>query len=253
MRQSTRRLLVWVGVATLAGSLVVPGVSYATRRTSGPDNFAQAHVASSCGVNESATLRVITRPEPCTIAVTLTSSFIVVLDPGFRWSAPRSSSPALGVTNVTRPSSQRVSARVTALALGRATLTSEGAIICRAGQACPALARLWVINVVVVRSLSSPRVVAVTQVDGGRHVALHIGDRLAVRLSGPSNYTWTAPTSSKASIVRVLVGTGGRVASSSLVAVSIGTVRVTAIDNPNCYPMCLAPSQQFSLDVTVTR
>ena len=142
---------------------------------------------------------------------------------------------------------------VSARTLGRATLTSEGAIICPAGQVCPALARLWVINVVVVRSLSAPKVVAVTQLDDGRHVALRIGDRLVVRLRGPTNYTWTVPSSSSTSVVRVVVGVRGSVATSSLVAVSPGTVRVTSSDNPNCYPMCLAPSRLFSLRVTVTR
>lgn len=252
MRRTTRWTLACVSAVALVGSLVVPGVSFATRRLRAPVSFTQARLASSCGVRASATMRIITQPEPCTIAVTLATSFVVVLERGYRWSAPRPSSQVLKVTHVTRPTGRSVSA-VSARTLGRATLTSEGAIICPAGQVCPALARLWVINVVVVRSLSAPKVVAVTQLDDGRHVALRIGDRLVVRLRGPTNYTWTVPSSSSTSVVRVVVGVRGSVATSSLVAVSPGTVRVTSSDNPNCYPMCLAPSRLFSLRVTVTR
>ena len=253
MGRTTRCVRALVGAVALAGALVAPGISSATQRPSGSMSLAQAHLTSTCGVRASATLRIIMQPEPCTLVVTLSSSFTIDLDPGFRWATPHSSSTSLKVTRVTRSSAQRVSATVTARALGRATLTSEGAIICPAGQACPALARLWVVKVVVVRSLSSTRVVTVTQLDSGRRVTLRVGDRLSVHLSGPSNYTWTSPTSSNAEVLRVVAGSRGSVASATFVAVSPGTVRATSLDNPKCYPQCLAPSRLFSLDVTVTR
>jgi len=253
MQRATRWVLSSACVVALSSVLLAPGVSWATQRAPVPAIVARAHLISSCGVASSATLRIVARPEPCTLDVTLASSFVVVLDPGFRWTNPISSSRSIKVTRVTRSASQRVSVMVTALALGRATLTSEGAIICPAGQACPALARLWVLHVVVVRSLASSRVVSVTQLDSGRRVTLRVGDRLVMVLGGPSNYVWSTPTSSNAVVLRVLSAVPGSAARASFLAVSPGSARATSIGTPNCYPQCLAPSRLFSLAVDVTR
>jgi len=252
VRRTSRLVQASACVVALLGVLIAPSVSYATLRASAPLSVAAAHVASSCGVAPSATLRIVAQREPCTLDVKLGSSFVVVLDPGFRWAAPISSSNSLKVTRVTRSSSNRMSVTVAALALGRGTLTSEGAMICPAGQACPALARLWMLHVVVVRSLATTKVVTVTQLDNGRHVALHVGDELVLRLVGPSNYAWTTPVSSNAAVLRVLRAVRGSTASASLVAIAPGVARATSIDTARCYPQCLAPSRLFAVDVIVS-
>ncbi|HXQ59770.1 MAG TPA: hypothetical protein VN799_06715 [Acidimicrobiales bacterium] len=99
---------------------------------------------------------------------------------------------------------------------------------------------------------NSPHTVTVTQADNGQSVTLHKGDRLDVRLSGPSGFTWTEPVSSDPGVLRRKAGSSGKTASASFLAVSAGTVTVTAIDNPNCYPLCEIASRPFGIDVSVT-
>jgi len=96
------------------------------------------------------------------------------------------------------------------------------------------------------------RTVVVTQAQSGTSVVVHIGERLSVILSGPTNYTWSDPVTSDQSVLERLSDESGAVASATFVGVAAGQVRVTAIDNPNCYPGCLAPSRLFTLSVTVT-
>lgn len=98
---------------------------------------------------------------------------------------------------------------------------------------------------------ASPRWITVTQADSGRSYSLHVGSRLFIQLIGPAIYTWSEPVSSKVSVLERLVGSSGNIATATFVARSTGRVRVTAIDNPNCYPQCLPPSRLFVVTISV--
>lgn len=78
------------------------------------------------------------------------------------------------------------------------------------------------------------------------------GDRLKVRLSGSSAYTWTEPATSDKAVLRRTGGSSGPTASATFLATAEGKVDITAIDNPNCYPQCLAPSRLFRVTVSVS-
>ena len=95
------------------------------------------------------------------------------------------------------------------------------------------------------------RTITVTQADSGRSYTLHKNDHLVVRLSGPSFYTWTEPASSDQSVLQRTKGSSGSSATGTFVARAKGKAQVTAIDNPNCYPQCLAPSRLFEVNVSV--
>jgi hypothetical protein len=98
---------------------------------------------------------------------------------------------------------------------------------------------------------ASPGWITVTQADSGRHYSLHKGARLFVQLTGPANYTWSEPASSNGAVLERTAGSSGTIATATFVATSTGQVRVSAVDNPNCYPQCLPPSRLFDFTVSV--
>lgn len=93
----------------------------------------------------------------------------------------------------------------------------------------------------------------VTLSQSGESVRLHLGERLIVRLSGTTNYIWTAVTSSNLHVLSPVSAPPASAGSTSatFVASALGGARVTAIENPNCYPACLPPSRLFTLSVSV--
>ena len=91
-----------------------------------------------------------------------------------------------------------------------------------------------------------------TEADDGRSLTLHKDDRLDVRLAGLSAFTWTEPASSDPDVLLRQTGASGRNARANFLAVSHGKATVSAVDNPNCYPLCLIASRAFSVDVSVT-
>jgi hypothetical protein len=101
---------------------------------------------------------------------------------------------------------------------------------------------------VVVRP-SSAVTVSVTRADAGHSYSLRVGDRFVVNLAGPATYTWTVPTVSDPTVLmRVSGGPGNAV----FRAVGPGSITVSAVDNPNCYPACLPPSLIVHFTVSVT-
>jgi hypothetical protein len=98
---------------------------------------------------------------------------------------------------------------------------------------------------------ATPRSITVTQADSGRRYTVHKGARLFIQLIGPANFTWSEPVSSRETVLERSQGSSGDIATATFVARSAGQVRVTAIDNPNCYPQCLAPSLLFALTISV--
>ena len=98
---------------------------------------------------------------------------------------------------------------------------------------------------------ASPRSITVTQADSGNSYSLPENADLFIQLIGPATYTWSEPVSSNGTVRGRLAGSSGNIATATFVGKSTGQVRVTAIDNPNCYPQCLAPSRLFVLTVSV--
>ncbi len=188
--------------------------------------------------------------EACT--VTARSTIHVVLDRGFRWDDPRSDSGAVAVGGIMRPPGGGLDADLRAVAVGKATVTSVGSVACPPEQPCPALARLWGVHVIVAGAPISERTITATLVDSGRSYTVRKGDHLDVDLVGPSNYTWTEPTTSDHGVLRPVAGTPGSTTTADFLAVGTGHARVSATDHPNCYPQCLAPSRQFGVSASVT-
>jgi len=192
---------------------------------------------------------ITSQPEPCTVTTRVGASIHIVLDPGFRWDTPTSDSSIVEVVNVERQSSGRLDADLRATGVGQATVSATGGVLCPPGQPCPALARLWALHITV--GATSSRTTTVTQADSGHTYELRKGDGLVVQLSGPSSYTWTDPASSDQAVLQPTSGSSGASASATFAALARGQVEVTATDNPNCYPECLAPSRLFQVTVSV--
>ena len=207
--------------------------------------------APPCGVVGTSGVVVTPGQESCTVTAHPGATIHVVLDRGFRWDDPKSDSGAVVVGGIVRPPGGGLAADLRAVAVGRATVTSVGAVACPTGQPCPALARLWSVHVIVAGATISERTTTATQVDSGRSYTLRKGDHLDVELVGPSNYTWSEPTTSDQGVLRPVASTPGSTAAADFLAVGTGHARVSAIDNPNCYPQCLAPSRQFGVSASV--
>ncbi len=226
-----------------------PTTSPSTTRPATSEPTTTGPAAPPCGVVLSPDVVVTAQPEPCTVAIHVGATIRIALDPGFRWDTPKSDSSIVEVVNVERQSSGRLDADLRAAGVGQATVSATGSVLCAPGQPCPALARLWALHITI--APPSPGTITVTQADSGRSYALHLGDHLVVQLSGPSNYTWTEPTSSDQAVLQSTGGSSGASASAGFLAAAIGAVKVTATDNPNCYPQCLAPSHVFDVNVSV--
>jgi hypothetical protein len=188
------------------------------------------------------------RTEPCAVTTHVGVTIHVVLDTGFNWDDPKSDSAVIRVGGIQRPPSGGLRADLSAAAIGQAAVTTTGGVACAPGQPCPALARLWRLDITVTGSAPPPKSVTVTEADSGHSVILHKGDGLDVELSGPSNYTWTGPASSDPGVLQQVSAKSG---SAGFLAVGTGRATVRATDNPNCYPQCLAPSRLFEVSVTV--
>lgn len=93
--------------------------------------------------------------------------------------------------------------------------------------------------------------ITVTLADSGRSFPLREGSRLTVQLVGPTIYTWSEPMSTNEAVLERTGGSSGANAVATFDALSAGQVRVTAIDNPNCYPQCLTPSRLFTVTISV--
>lgn len=245
-------MLASVAVAALmtaCGSTGVPPTGSPPTTTSPGSSTTTGPAAPPCGVVASPDVVITAQPEPCRVTTHVGATIHIVLDRGFRWDTPTSDSSAVGVVNVERRSSGRLDADLRAQSVGQATVSATGSVLCPPGRPCPALARLWSLHVTV--GASSPSTITVTAVDSGRSYTLHEGDGLVVQLSGVSNYTWTEPASSDQGVLQSIGGSSGVTASATFLAVAIGAVEVTATDNPNCYPQCLAPSRLFQVRVSV--
>ena len=239
-------------LAACANSRVPPSGYPSTNSSTTSIATTTEPVAPSCGVVASPDVVVTSRIEPCAATTHVGSTVHIVLDPGFRWDGLKSDSDVVQVGGIQRPSSGGLTADLYAAAVGQATVTAVGTLACAPGQPCPALARQWSLHLTITHRPIPSQTIAVTEADSGRSYTLHRGDQLDVELSGPSSYTWTKPTSSDQGALQPVPTSSGSTASASFVAVRPGEATVTATDDPNCYPECLAPSRLFEVSVSVT-
>jgi hypothetical protein len=98
--------------------------------------------------------------------------------------------------------------------------------------------------------LTRPHSATVTLADSGRHYALAVGDLLTVRLLA-SPWVWTTAVSSDPRVLIALPEMNPVAGLYVFRALAPGTVRVTAVGNPACYPQCLMASRLFFVTVTV--
>lgn len=228
-------------VALLVGPLALaPGAATSAATTT--------TVPAACGVAPGASWRIVSTSTPCRIEVAVGARVPFSLSRSFRWSAPRRSGRAVSVTS-NAPAKRGLTGTIHALRVGQARLTSAGVMVCAPGRACPALAMLWQLDVVVVAHLTTPLSVTVTPANAGSAYTLHVGDQLVVNLSAGGNYVWSEPQAGDAT---VLARTSAGAGTATFSAVGAGTTTVTAVGNPTCYPACLEPSRLFNVTVTVT-
>ncbi len=101
-----------------------------------------------CGVVPAAGVTVVRGTEPCLVTAPVGATVGIRLDTGFDWSDPTSDAAAVVVEDVRRPPDGRgLEAVLAVVAPGRATVRATGTVACSPGQACPALARLWSVEV----------------------------------------------------------------------------------------------------------
>ena len=217
--------------------------------TTAPSSFDSG--VAACGIAESPQFRIVSQPSPCDVVTYVGARISIVLGSGFRWSAPTVGAGRVRVSGLVHAVSGGLSATVRALAVGQTTIRSVGGLVCPPGQACPALARLWSLNVIIVACFSTPVTVGLSASDSGRQFILRRGDRLKVVLRGPANYIWSLPTSTKLSVLQALGASRGNVARATFVAIRRGRGSINATDAANCYPECLPPSRLFTLSVVV--
>ncbi|MFI5036720.1 MAG: hypothetical protein ACHQFZ_11025 [Acidimicrobiales bacterium] len=231
--------------ALLAASLVVGATFVVTG--AGPTGAATTTPVNACGVAPGASWRV-TATAPCQVTIQVGTAMPLSLSRSYRWSALRSSSPAVTVSS-THPARGGLTGVVRAVSVGSAVVRSTGAIVCAPGRACPDLDFLWQMRVSVVASVASPQDVTVTAANANSTTTLRVGDWLVVNLGGPTAYRWGVPVAGDAT---VLSRQGAGPGQATFLAVGPGSTTVSVAGNPSCYPKCLMPSRIVSFHVTVT-
>ncbi len=235
--------------ALIVSSAFATRVPWAQAQSSSPRVSAPA----GCGLAAAGATRVLSSSTPCLLATVVGSSFQVSLAGGFHWSTVASSSSALKVSGPDPKTSAGGRVSIIAKRTGSATLTSTGTMVCAAGVACPALARLWSIDVLVGATADSTLTVRVDVGDAGRSITLRVGDRLTLVLGGTSLYLWSAPASSAPAVLFTVNSIGGGVARATFVARGAGRAQVSSTETPRCYPQCLMPSRLWRVSAVVVR
>jgi hypothetical protein len=139
-----------IGATLVASTLVLSG---ANASASSIKVNEAASALPLCGVVKSKSVRVSSKNE-CVVRVLLGANVRFVLGSGYRWGDPVSTSRDVVVTTVSRNSIGVDGATVHAAKLGRATVQVTGVVWCKAGVACPDLALLWRLDVIVVKTFS---------------------------------------------------------------------------------------------------
>jgi hypothetical protein len=241
------RPLLVVATVLLSLGAAMPAASASTTTTTAPSS------TSLCGVASSSEVRVVTTDTPCTVATHVGGSFEVLLRSGWRWGTPVSSSRSVIVSDVTKPSIGGASAVLTATAVGSATISVTGTIYCAKGKACPDLAMLWSLNVVVTKSAAAPLTLRLTSADSGDTYSVRPGDRVLVSLVPVAKYKWSEPTVTASRVASRISGRAGPSATGLFVAHASGRTTVVATQSPNCASHCSLKKHRFSVEVVVTK
>jgi hypothetical protein len=170
--------------------------------------------------------------------------------------------PGAGLALPAGPSRPVASANVTAqpwATFGKGGIWPREGIIVRHGRttlvvACVAMTALvagGIAGASESTTVTPSHTIVVTLKDSGHSYALHRGDRLDVRLSGPSYATWSEPASSDQSVLQLKQATSGSTATGRFLAVAGGRAKVTAVPHLICSSVCAGPSLPV-FEVTVT-
>jgi len=116
------------------------------------DTAKAASVQSVCGVVVNPGVHVVSKGSPCVIRVKLGTNVRIKFRSGFRWGYPVSSSSVVVVTSITRTSIGVNAATLHAAKIGHATIRATGTVYCKPGVACPDLALLWSLKVIVTKN-----------------------------------------------------------------------------------------------------
>ena len=100
-------------------------------------------------------VHVVSKGSICVISIRLGANVRVKLRSGFRWGYPVSNSRAVVVTTISRDSIGVDAVTLHAAAIGRATIRTTGTVYCKPGVACPDLALLWTLKVIVTKAVST--------------------------------------------------------------------------------------------------
>jgi hypothetical protein len=133
-------------VATLALSILMTTVSSAGATSVTTTTLTKAQ---SCGVVASPSVRIVSTGSICVISLHVGGNVRIKMRSGFRWGDPRSNSKAVKVTKITRGSMGVDGVTLHAVSVGHATIRTTGTVYCKPGVACPDLALLWSLRVIV--------------------------------------------------------------------------------------------------------
>lgn len=129
-------------VTMLSTSVASAGATSVTTTT-------QASAQSSCGIVANPAVHVVSKDSPCVIRVRVGTNIRIKLRSGFRWGYPASNSRAVVVTTISRTSIGVTAATLHAAKIGHALIRTAGTVYCKPGVACPDLALLWSLKVIV--------------------------------------------------------------------------------------------------------
>jgi hypothetical protein len=137
-------------IATLALSILATSVS-----SVGATTTTVSSAQKTCGVVANPAVHVVSKGSICVISIRLGANVRVKLRSGFRWGYPVSNSRAVVVTTISRDSIGVDAVTLHAAAIGRATIHTTGTVYCKPGVACPDLALLWTLKVIVTKAVST--------------------------------------------------------------------------------------------------
>jgi hypothetical protein len=133
-------------IATLAMAILltsVSGVGATSVTTTTVSN------AQRCGVVANPKVHINDSGSICVISMKVGVNARIKLRSGFRWGKPVSNSKTVVVTEVAHGSMGVDAVTLHAAAVGRATVRTTGTVYCKPGVACPDLALLWSLKVIV--------------------------------------------------------------------------------------------------------
>jgi hypothetical protein len=246
--EAFRRCSVAVIVLSIAAVVLAPVTSAVAGSTT---TTVAAKIPPTCGVVASSQVRVVTTDGLCTVRTHVGANVRIVLRSGWRWSPPLSSSPHVTVTKIFRSSIGPDGATLHAVSAGNATIHVEGTIYCAPGKACPELAMIWSLKVVVTKSLATPKTLRLNASDSGHFYTVHSGERFIVTLKANSLYAWTEPRTMGTSAVQRTSGQAGVTATAFFVATKTGKSMVVAMELPSCSVNCLSPTRLFWVNLNV--